>query len=123
MTLLLAVLYYIGPNVDLSFRWISPGSVVATALWLGAAALFGWYLDVANPGTAYGALGSVVVLLLFLDVTGVIFLLGAKINAEIGTRFDPATIEDLAKTVKSTPGVRAAARRRWHRLLVKGVSQ
>ncbi len=123
MTLLLAVLYYIGPNVDLSFRWISPGSVVATALWLGAAALFGWYLDVANPGTAYGALGSVVVLLLFLDVTGVIFLLGVKINAEVGMRLDPATIEDLASTAKSEPGVRAAARRRWRRLLVKGMGQ
>ena len=120
MTLLLAVLYYAGPNVDCSFRWISPGSLVATALWLGAAAAFGWWLSVANPGSAYGALSSVVVLLLFLDVTGVIFLLGAKLNAEIGKRFDPLTIEDLATTAKTQPSARASARRRLRRWLSQG---
>jgi membrane protein len=120
VALLLALLYYAGPNVDLSFRWISPGSITATTLWLAGAALFGWYLDVANPGSAYGALGSVVVLLFFLDVTGVIFLLGAKLNAEIGKRFDPLTIDDLATTTKTKPGVRTSARRRLRTWLSKG---
>ncbi len=120
MTLLLAVLYYAGPNVDCSFRWISPGSLAATALWLGAAAAFGWWLRVANPGSAYGALSSVVVLLFFLNVTGVIFLLGAKLNAEIGKRFDPLTIEDLATTAKTKPSARASARRRLRRWLSQG---
>jgi membrane protein len=120
MTLLLATLYYAGPNVDLSFRWISPGSLTATVLWLAVATLFGWYLDVANPGSAYGALGSVVVLLFFLDVTGVIFLLGAKINAEIGKRYDPLTIDDLAMSGKTALGARASARRRLRRWLSKG---
>lgn len=120
MMLLFAALYYAGPNVDLSFRWISPGSALATALWLGAASLFGWYLDVSNPGSAYGALGGVVVLLFFLDVTGLIFLLGAKLNAEIGKRFDPLTIDDLAMSGKTKPGVRASARRRLRRWLSRG---
>lgn len=120
MTLLLSALYYTGPNVDLSFRWISPGSLLAVALWTAAAALFGWYLNFTDPGNAYGALGSVVVLLFFLDVTGIIFLIGAKVNAEVGKRFDPLTIEDLATSGKTDPSVRASARRRLRRWLSKG---
>ena len=120
VALLLATLYYAGPNVDLSFRWISPGSAMATTLWLGAAALFGWYLGISNPGSAYGAVGNIVVLLFFLDVTGWIFLLGAKLNAEIGKRFDPLTMSDLALTAPVEPGVRASARRRFRRWLSKG---
>ena len=120
VALLLAVLYYAGPNVDLSFRWISPGSFLATGLWIGVATLFGWYLRVSNPGSAYGALGSVVVLLLFLDITGFIFLLGAKLNAEVGKRFDPLTIEDLALSEKSKRSARASARRRLRNWLSRG---
>ncbi len=120
IVILLAVLYYTGPNVDISFRWVSPGSVLATTLWLGAVTLFGWYLKVSDPGSAYGALGSVVVLMFFLDVTGFIFLLGAKLNAEIGKRFDPLTINDLATTEKTQSSVRASARRRMRSWLSKG---
>jgi membrane protein len=117
IALLLAVLYYLGPNVELSFRWISPGSVLATILWLLASAAFGTYLRVIQPGSAYGALGGVVVLLFFLYVTGFIFLLGAKLNAEIGKRFDPLTIEDLATGGSARARARASARRRLRRWL------
>jgi membrane protein len=120
IAILLATLYYAGPNVDLSFRWISPGSLLATVLWLGATALFGLYLSIFNTGSAYGAVGSVVVLLFFFYVTGLIFLLGAKLNAEIGKRYDPLTIEDLATTSKSRFNVRASARRRLRNWLSKG---
>jgi membrane protein len=120
IVLLLAVLYYAGPNVDLSFRWLSPGSLLATALWLGAAALFGIYLRIFDTGSAYGALGSVVVLLLFLYVTGLAFLLGAKLNAEFGKRYDPVLIADLATSDKTVPGMRASARRRFRNWLARG---
>lgn len=120
LALFLAVLYYAGPNVDLSFRWISPGSLLATVLWIGLAAAFGLYLRLSNPGTAYGALGSLVVLLLFLNLTGFIFLLGAKLNAEIGKRFDPLTISDLSRSAKTESGARASARRRLRTWLSKG---
>lgn len=117
MVLLLAVLYYVGPNVELSFRWISPGSALATALWLGAVTLFSLYLRFSNPGSAYGAFASIVVLLFFLYVTGIIFLLGAKVNAEIAKRFDPIAMEDLAMGDKTHSRARASARRRFRRWL------
>lgn len=120
IALLLAVLYYLGPNVEISFRWISPGSLLATALWAGASTLFGRYLQLSDPGSAYGALGSMVVLLYFLYVTGFIFLLGAKLNAELGKRFDPLTIEDLATSGSARARIRASARRRFRRWLAGG---
>jgi membrane protein len=96
IALLMSVLYYIGPNVAQSFRWISPGSVLATLLWLIATTGFGIYLRFSNPGSAYGAVGSVLVLLFFLYVTAIIFITGAELNAVVARRNDPKVKEDLA---------------------------
>jgi membrane protein len=63
------------------FRWVSLGSAVATVLWLALVAGFGLYLTIADPGSAWGIVGSVIVLLLFLNFTGIIFFLGAEISA------------------------------------------
>lgn len=93
--LLLAVLYYFGPNIDQSFRWISPGSVVATLLWIVVLFGFNIYLMFADPGSAYGAFGGVIIMLFFFYVTGIVFLIGAEINAVIGRQFDPRTIDDI----------------------------
>jgi membrane protein len=92
----LAVLYYLGPNVEQSFQWISPGSVVATLLWVAIVFGFNIYLNFADPGSAYGAVGSVVVLLFFLYLSGIAFVIGAEVNAVLGRRYDPETVEDLA---------------------------
>ncbi len=93
---MLAVVYYLGPNIKQSFRWISPGSAVATILWIATLLLFKFYLLVSNPGSAYGAAGSVLVLLFFLYVSGIIVVFGAEINAVLEKRADLKTIQDLA---------------------------
>jgi membrane protein len=92
---LLAVLYYFGPNIDQTFRWISPGSVIATILWIAVVFGFQIYLTFASPGSAYGAFAGMIVLLFFFYVTGIVFLIGAEVNSVIGRQFDPATIGDL----------------------------
>ncbi len=92
---LLSLLYYFGPNVKQSFVFVSPGSVIATLLWIAVVFGFQIYLTFSDPGSAYGAAGGVVVLLFFLYVTGIVFLLGAEINAVIGRQKDPETIADL----------------------------
>lgn len=94
--ILLSVLYYAGPNVEQSFRWVSAGSVLSTILWLVATAGFGIYLRFSDPGSAYPFVGNILVLLFFLYVTGIVFLLGAELNALVAKRYDPATIDDLA---------------------------
>jgi uncharacterized BrkB/YihY/UPF0761 family membrane protein len=60
------------------------------------------------------------VLLLFLYVTGLAFLLGAKLNAEVGKRYDPVLIADLAASDKTATGMRASARRRFRNWLARG---
>jgi len=82
--LMLAVLYHVSPNVKLpGFAWVTPGAVLALVVWLVASALFALY--VANFGAydkTYGALGGVVVLLVWFWITNVALLLGMELNAE-----------------------------------------
>jgi membrane protein len=115
---MLAVLYYLGPNIEQSFRWISPGSVLATVLWIAIALGFSFYMQFANPGSAYGAVGSVVVLLFYLYLSAMAFIVGAELNAVLQKRFDPATIEDLARNPEKVEGTenQIAAQRRAVRL-------
>lgn len=116
MMVMLSILYYVGPNVEISFRWISPGSMSATVLWLLATAGFGIYLRFGNPGSAYGALGSMLVFLLYLYITGAIFILGAELNAVLGARYDPATVEDLATTPDASVEARQKAQQQLRKV-------
>jgi membrane protein len=82
---MLAFLFYTAPNVHQpSFRWLTPGSLLAVIVWVLASVAFGIY--VANFGSyneTYGALGGAVVFLVWLWLTNVAVLLGAELNAEI----------------------------------------
>jgi membrane protein len=78
---MLALLYWSAS--DSKFRWISPGSVLAIGVWIVASAGFAFY--VANFGSydkTYGALGGVIVFLVWMWITNVAVLLGAEVNAE-----------------------------------------
>lgn len=94
--LFLAVLYYLGPNVAQSFRWISPGSIIAALMWFLALLAFKLYLLVANPGLTYGAFSGVILLMSVLYLTALDFAFGVEINAVLERRYDPLTVRDLA---------------------------
>jgi membrane protein len=117
ITFMLAVVYYLGPNIQQSFRWISAGSVVATLLWVLAVLGFKFYLLISNPGSAYGAAGSVLVLLFFLYVSGIIVVLGAELNAVLAQQYDPKTVNDLARHPQKValPSEQATAHQRAQR--------
>jgi membrane protein len=80
----LAVAYWIAPDRDPArFSWVSPGAVVAAALWLLGTLAFSLYVNnFGSYNKTYGALAGVVVLMLWLYLTSYIVLLGAEINAE-----------------------------------------
>jgi membrane protein len=80
-----AVIYYCGPNLkDRHWHWITPGSAFGASLWLLASIGFRMYLHFFDTYSAsYGALGAVMILLGWLYVTGLAFLIGASMNAEI----------------------------------------
>jgi membrane protein len=82
---MLALLYYASPNVrHPGFRWISPGSMLAVLLWIVASAAFAFYVaSFASYNKTYGALGGIVVFLVWLWITNTVILLGAELNAEI----------------------------------------
>lgn len=92
----LAVLYYVGPNVAQSFRWISPGSIAAALTWFLTLLAIKLYLLVADPGLTYGAFSGVILLMSLLYLTALAFVFGAEINAVLERRYDPATVRDLA---------------------------
>lgn len=80
--LLWAVLYYVLPDVKQKFRFITPGSVVGVLIWVAASWGFSKY--VANFGSYdvnYGAIGGVIVMLLWMWISAQVILLGAEINA------------------------------------------
>jgi membrane protein len=84
VSLLLAILYWGAPNVKMSFRLISPGSLLAVLGWVIASLLFAFY--VANFGSynkTYGALAGPIIFLLWLWITNICVLLGAELNAEL----------------------------------------
>ncbi len=79
-----AVLYYSAPNVKQpGLKAVLPGGILAVVLWIVASAAFAFY--VANFGSynkTYGALGGVIVFLVWLWITNLAILLGAELNAE-----------------------------------------
>lgn len=80
----IALIYYFAPDAQQDWVWITPGSVLATALWVIISLGFKVYL--ATFGTyneTYGAIGGVMVLLLWFYLSGIAILIGAELNAEI----------------------------------------
>ncbi len=84
MMLLVAVLYYVTPDVEQEFRFITPGSVLAVIVWIAASVGFGIYVqNFANYNATYGSIGAIIVLLLYFYISAAVLLLGAELNAVI----------------------------------------
>jgi membrane protein len=87
-----STLLYLGPDVE-QRRWqfITPGSVVATTLWLAVSGLFAVYTaSFGSYNKTWGSLAAVIVTLTWLWLAAIALLLGAEINAETARRVDPA---------------------------------
>jgi membrane protein len=81
-----SLIYYSGPNLKerRRWQWMTPGAAFSCILWLLASILFRIYLHYFNTYSAsYGSVGTVMILLLWLYVTGLVYLVGGAINAEI----------------------------------------
>ena len=85
VSFMFALLYWAAPNVKQpGFRWVSPGGVVAVVGWLIASAAFAFYVgNFGSYNKTYGALGGVVVFLVWLWISNIVILLGAEFNAEL----------------------------------------
>jgi membrane protein len=84
ITVAIATLNYFAPDAEQDWTWVTPGAVLATALWLIASLGFKFYLaNFADYNATYGSLGGVIVLMLWFYVSGLSILAGAEMNAEI----------------------------------------
>lgn len=82
MILAFAVTYYFAPDVKQKFKFISPGSVMGVTLLILASLGFRLYTDhFGKYGATYGSIGAVIVLMLWLNITGYVILLGSEINS------------------------------------------
>jgi membrane protein len=80
----IGIVYYHAPDVEQDWVWLTPGSVFATAAWLLASLGFKYYVAKIGAYTeTYGAIGGVMVLMLWFYISGLVILLGAEMNAEI----------------------------------------
>ncbi|MEU5099652.1 YihY/virulence factor BrkB family protein [Streptomyces sp. NPDC020996] len=123
VVMMIGLLYWAAPNVrGRGFRWISPGSVLATLIWLVASAGFAVYA--ANFGSynrTYGTLSGAIVFLVWLWLTNLAILLGLEFDAELSRERAivcegrPPSEEPYVEprdTRKWPPKLRAARRRR-----------
>jgi membrane protein len=84
MMLVVALIYYVTPDVEQQFRFITPGSVLAVIVWIAASVAFGIYVqNFGNYDATYGSIGAVIVLLLYFYISAAVLLFGAEMNAVI----------------------------------------
>jgi len=99
----IGLIYYFAPDVEQDWVWITPGSVLATILWLAVSlALKLYYTLLPNANATYGAIGAIMVLLLWFYFSGLSILTGAELNAEI----------EHASPYGKNPGERVAGEKR-----------
>ena len=82
VTIALDVLYYLAPDADIPFRWVTPGGFMAAILLLVANQVMRFFVaDVFHYDQLYGQLGAGIVLLTWLYVIGLVVLVGIQMNA------------------------------------------
>jgi membrane protein len=85
-----AFVYYLAPNMEhRGWRWLSPGSLVGSAIWLVLSGLFALYTSYAGSySRTYGSIAGAIVLLLWLNYSSWAILFGAELNAELERQAD-----------------------------------
>jgi membrane protein len=98
-----AFLYWAAPARRLAWRWVLPGVVLFVPGWIAATVGFSFY--VANFGSysdTYGAVGGVIVLLVWFYITALILLLGGELNAVLEREFGPRRASEDESGVRMT---------------------
>ena len=92
----LFLLYYLGPDVELTARMTVPGAVVGTISWVLLIQLFGVIAARVPYQNVYGAAGTAIILLYFLNFAALGLILGAIVNGVLGHHYDKLRAADLA---------------------------
>lgn len=109
--LIIAVLYYLAPNVrQPRFRWISPGGVIAVVLWGVVTIAFFFYVqNLGSYDKTYGSLGTVISLLVWMWLSNLALLFGLEFDAELEREREllagiPAADRNIQLEPRQAPG-------------------
>jgi membrane protein len=85
LLLAFALIYYWAPDLkDQHWKLVTPGSLIAVAMWLLVSFGFRLYLHFFDSySKTYGSLGAVIVLMLWFYFTGAAILIGGEVNSDI----------------------------------------
>lgn len=108
MTVGLSILYRYGPKRrNARWRWLTPGAFASSLLWLGVSYGFSFYVSQWGRYEAtYGAIGGVIVLMIWLYISAFAVLLGAELDAEL----EAQTLEDTTVGPERPLGERGAVK-------------
>lgn len=105
----LLMLYSMGPDIETAIRWRLPGIIAATLALRITADVFSRVIGLVNPGSAFGAASSVLILLWAIYVVCWIIVLGGVINGVTGRRYDPVMISAIRQRHPASPDQPTAA--------------
>ena len=106
MLLAFALIYYLAPDLNKQkWLWITPGSVIGVGLWLLVSFGFKLYLHFFDSySKTYGALGAVIILMLWFYLTGAAILIGGEVNSEIENAAAAAGDPQAKEKGEKSPG-------------------
>jgi membrane protein len=103
MFLSFSLVYYFAPNLnERKWYWVTPGAAAGVGLWIVASAAIRIYLHFFNSYSAtYGSLAAVIILMLWLYITGFAILIGGVVNWVIENEDKKAAVfQDKKRTVE-----------------------
>ena len=115
---ILLFLYSVVPNKRIGFRQVIPGAIAAAISWLVASIGFSFYVEnMARYSLLYGSIGAIIVLMLWLYLTGVILIMGAELNHVLYIVREQQDRESLFDSTQPLPRISEGERHnRWEEL-------
>ncbi len=90
VTAAVTALYWLAPNTDHEFKWITAGALLFAIGWAIASIAFAVYIsNFASYNRTYGALSAMIILLVWLYWSNLLLLIGGELNAVLARRHDP----------------------------------
>lgn len=103
-----AFIYRFGPSRWIKGTPIFPGAILASFSWAGVSGLFRLYVtNFGNYNKIYGAVGAVIILMLWLYLSALIMLIGDQLNATVG--------EEMSKKRRKREELLALEQIEWER--------
>jgi membrane protein len=123
ISLAIAIVYYYAPDAEQEWVWITPGSILATVLWILISLGFKVYVAYFGSYNAtYGTIGGVIVLMLWFYVSSLAVLAGAELNAEI-EHASPYGKDPGEKLSGDKKKIGSLAERAWREQQANGTSR